>query len=191
MQTVTAEISDDIGVHNLIDSNFTNDWERLIERTLIFINPFLLKRALENQSAKIEIAERAWYCHAMKDTRHALKDGKLRYLLCEEREVMIVVIGRAKHGLQEFFGKNYLPVIMSHSRVAFLIMLWAHKENHDVSDVTMSIACRKAWIVGAKKLVSSICNNCVRCRLLHRLKVMQQMTSLPSFFKLHVHLLTI
>ena len=183
VQTVTAEISDDIGVHNLVDPNFTNDWERLIERTLIFLNPFLLKRAVENQSAKIELAERAWYRHAMKDTRHALKGGKLRYLLCEEREGMIVVIGRAKHGLQKFFGKNYLPVIMSHSRVAFLIMLWAHKENHDGRDVTMSIACRKAWIVGAKKLASSICYNCVRCRFLHRLKVMQQMAPLPPFLQ--------
>ena len=30
VQTVTAEISDDIGVHNLVNPNFTNDWERLI-----------------------------------------------------------------------------------------------------------------------------------------------------------------
>ena len=114
MQTITAGVSDDISVHNLVNPNFTNDWERLIEQTLIFLHQFLLKRAVENQSVKIELAERAWYCHAMKDTHHSLKGGKLRYLLCEEKEGMIVVIGRAKHGLQKFLGKNYLPVIMSH-----------------------------------------------------------------------------
>ena len=57
---------------------------------------------------------------------------------------MVVVVGRAKHGLQKFFGKNHLPVIMSFSRVAILVMLWVNKQNHNARNITMSIVCQKA-----------------------------------------------
>ena len=63
-------------------------------------------------------------------------------------------------------------------------MLWAHKENHDARDVTMSIACSKAWIVNAKRLATSICNSCLRCRFLHKIKVEQQMAILPPEIQL-------
>ena len=69
---------------------------------------------------------------------------------------------------------------MSSSRVAFLVMLWAHKQNHDAHDITMSIACQKSWIVGAKGVASSICYDCVHRRFLHELKVQQQMALLPE-----------
>ena len=63
-------------------------------------------------------------------------------------------------------------------------MLWAHTQNHDARDVTMSIACSKAWIVGAKNLATSIINSCVRCRFLHKRKVEQQMATLPAAVQL-------
>ena len=115
------------------------------------------------------------FLHAMSDTQDAVKDGKLMSLLVEERDGLIVVIGRASKGINELLGKNYVPVLMRQSRVAFLLMLWAHTRNHDYRDITMSIANSKAWIVGAKRLATSICNGCVRCRFLHRLKVQQKM----------------
>ena len=69
---------------------------------------------------------------------------------------------------------------MAKSRVGVLLMLSAHYKNHDDRDITMSIARKKAWIVGAKRLASSITNNCVRCRFLHKRKVEQKMAVLPS-----------
>ena len=63
---------------------------------------------------------------------------------CEKREIIVVVAGRAKDGLQKFFGKKHLPVIMCVSRVAFLIMFWAHKENHNAHDITFLIVRQKA-----------------------------------------------
>ena len=80
-----------------------------------------------------------------------------------EKDQLIVVIGRAKSGLQKIFGKDYLSFLICYSRVAFLVMLWAHKENHDVRDVTISIACSNAWIVNAKRLTTPICNSCAVC----------------------------
>ena len=57
---------------------------------------------------------------------------------------MVVVVDRAKYGLPKFFGKNHLSVLIYFLRVAFLVMLLAHKQNHDARDITMSIACQKA-----------------------------------------------
>ena len=182
---VTLKTKSDVGVHTLIDPYFTNDWERLIERTSVFLEPFLRKRAQRNsepamsEAAKLEASEKVWYRYAMKDTLTALEQGKLDHLFCEERDGMIVVVGRAQHGLQKLSGKDFLPVVINSSRIAFLIMLWAHKENHDARDVTMSIASSKAWIVGAKRLANSITYNCVRCRFLHKIKIRQKMAQLP------------
>ena len=66
------------------------------------------------------------------------------------------------------------------------IMLWAHMRNHDARDVTMSIACGKAWILGAKRLATSVTFSCVRCRFLHKVKTQQQMSQPPPLFSLHV-----
>ena len=174
----------DVGIHKLIDPFFTNDWERLIGRTVVFMEPFLNKRGVSSKSEKIQAAERLWFIHAMKDTKVAAENGKLRHLFCEERDGMVVVVGRAKKGMQKFFGKEFLPVIVGSSRVAYLIMLWAHMQNHDARDVTMSIACGKAWILGAKRLATSVTFSCVRCRFLHKVKTQQQMAQLPPSVQL-------
>ena len=72
------------------------------------------------------------------------------------RPEVIVVVGRASAGLQKLFGKDCLPVIMASSRVAVLIMLWAHYQNHDGGDITIGIASQNAWIVKGTKLETSI-----------------------------------
>ena len=102
----------------------------------------------------------------------------------EDRDGLLVVVGRAREGLHKLLGKEYLPVIMRKARVAFLIMLWAHKKNHDARDITMSIACGKAWIIGAKELATAITDSCDRCRFLHRLRVEQKMAQLPPAIQL-------
>ena len=102
---VKADI--DVGIHQLIDPFFTNDWERLIGRTVVFMEPFLNKRGVSSKSEKIQAAERLWFIHAMKDTKVAAENGKLRHLFCEERDGMVVVVGRAKKGMQTFLVKKH------------------------------------------------------------------------------------
>ena len=120
-----------------------------------------------------------WFLYSVSDTKIAANEGKLKSLLVEEREGLVVVTGRVSKGMCKVLGKEYLPVLTSKCRVAFLIMLWAHNRNHDSRDITMSIANSKVWIVGAKRLAASICASCVRCRYLHKLKVQQKMAGLP------------
>ena len=154
----------DVGVHKLIDPQSTNDWEHLIRRTQTLLTPFMHRRGITDNALIIDAAENLWFKQAMSETRAAVKENMLKSLLVEERDGLTVVVGRAKTGMSKFLGKEYLPVLMRKTRVAFLIMLWAHRENHDYRDITMSIASSKAWIVGAKRLATYICDSCVRCR---------------------------
>ena len=168
----------DIGVHNLVDPFSTNYWDVLIQRTQILLLPLYEKRGCDVVS-RFEKAEFLWFSYAMKETRQAQSDGRLKKLCTEERDGLIVVVGRASAGLFRFCGKEYLPVVMAKSRVGVLLMLAAHYENHDDRDITMSIARKKAWIIGAKRSASSITEKCVRCRFLHKRKVEQKMAVLP------------
>ena len=173
-----VEAHPDIGVHNLVDPYRTNYWDVLIQRTQILLVPLYSKRG-HDVAHRLDRAEFLWFKFAMKETRQAQSEGRLKKLCIEERNDLIVVVGRASAGLFRFCGKDYLPVVMAKSRVGVLLMLSAHYENHDDRDITMSIARKKAWIVGAKRLASSITDNCVRCRFLHKRKVEQKMSVLP------------
>ena len=47
-----------------------------------------------------------------------------------EHEGMLVVYGRVMEGLRQYLGVIFLLVLMSHTRVAVLIMLNAHSMDH-------------------------------------------------------------
>ena len=82
-----------------------------------------------------------------------------------------MVTGRAERGLANYFGSNTLAVIMANTRVAELIMIWAHELDHAGRDTTLFTATRIAWIVGGRKLAAKVKNSCVRPEpeSLHRL----------------------
>ena len=119
------------GIHVLIDPQSTNDWDKLIQRSQFLLKSVqtLLRLVIDSDATRLELAERLWFLSAMKETVEAQQAGRLKSLCIEEKDRLLVVTGRAKNGLQKFFGKNYLPVVMGSSRVVFLIMLWAHKQS--------------------------------------------------------------
>ena len=118
----------------------------------------------------------------MAETVAAQAAGKLREL--DIQELDCVVCGRVSTGLQHSFGSNYLPVIMSSTRVAYLIMLNAHCKDHAGRDVTMAMSRHDAWIVNAKRLAKRIVKDCIRCRFLRKLLEGQKMAILPDVLQL-------
>ena len=90
-----------------------------------------------------------------------------------------MVTGRAVSGFQQYFQKDYLPILMSKTRTAFLIMLWAHSVDHAGVDVTFLTSLQVDWVVGGRALARSIKNSCVRCRYLGKKLAGQQMAALP------------
>ena len=68
---ITVNTNQDIGIHNLLDPNSTNDWDKLIQKTQTLLIPFLQRRGVTDNAAIIERAEELWFLHAMSDTRDA------------------------------------------------------------------------------------------------------------------------
>ena len=173
------------GIHCLIDPYSTNSWERLIRRTQLLLIPFRPRNAqVVSQASLIQSAKRLWFISAMPDTLSALDSGRLRELDIQVIDGLQVVHGRASHGLQRYFGSSYLPVLMATSRVAFLIMLHAHSQDHAGRDITVSMSRHEAWIVNAKQLAKQIIRQCVRCRYLRKQTEEQKMAVLPDIMQM-------
>ena len=73
------------------------------------------------------------------------KNGHGNYLF--QKVDMVVVVGRASKGFKQLFQKEYLHVIMSSTRTAWLIMMWAHSQDHSGVDNTHLTSMQVAWVV--------------------------------------------
>ena len=116
----------------------------------------------------------------MPDTVAALKAGRLKELDIKDDNGMRVIQGRAASGMMKFFGQDTLPVIMGSTRIAYLIMLDAHNQDHTAKDITIATSRHTAWIVNASKLAKQICKGCLRCRFLKKQLENQKMSVLPK-----------
>ena len=168
------------GINTLIDPYITNSWETLLSKTqalLVWYHQY--KYQVSEAASTLSHAKRLWYLSAMKETCVALDKGKLRELDVQDDKGLKVVVGRAKKGLKTFFGQNSLPIIMGHTRVAYLLMLYSHCQDHAAKDITLATARHEAWIVGGSKLAKQITKNCIRCRFLKKRLQGQKMAALP------------
>ena len=175
------EVEERYGIDILLSPFMTNSWDKLIRKTELLLLASQVFGGRELTAAdRIAEAKRLWYRTAMKETEEAIEKGRLRELDVRDQDGIKVVVGRAKAGLQKFFGKESLPVLMGRSRVAELIMLKAHWTDHNGRDITMANARHEAWIVNAKVLSKRIVKQCIRCRFLRKLLEGQKMAELPS-----------
>ena len=77
----------------------------------------------------------------------------------------------------EVLGVDRLPILMRSSRLATLIMIKAHEEDHWANPLdALARSRRYAWIVRGRSLAKLICKSCPSCRLV-RVKLSQQLMS--------------
>ena len=113
-------------------------------------------------------------------TREAVKAGKLKEFELKERNGLLVLGTRANLAVKHHYGKDSLPVIMSSTRVAELIMMDAHSKDHRSVAITVAISRKTCFIVGARKLAKTIVKSCVKCRVVAKKLQVQKMGSLPE-----------
>ena len=164
--------------------HITNDWEKLVRKTALLFRwrDTLHLKERELLSEK-EQAKMFWIRVAMPATNQAGLEGKLKHLTAKKHDIhedVIVVTGRALEGMRHYLQRDYLPVIMSSTRTAKLITLWAHNCDHAGVDITFMTTTQVAWIVGGRALARSVKRSCVRCRYLARVLEGQQMSVLPA-----------
>ena len=72
--------------------------------------------------------------------------GKMTTLAPEFKGSMWITRGRLRKGLPKILGVEKLPILLSSSRLAELIMIEAHQENHDGAPGTLACSRTRAWI---------------------------------------------
>ena len=165
----------------------TNSWKKLLQSTgFLFRWSQKIKMktdpSVNTEAWLIDQATMFWMTSASPPTLVAQKTGKLANITPLEHPDypgVLVVKGRAMTGMKTFFGKDHLVILMAETRVAYLITLWAHEQDHSGVDVTAQTTTQVAWIVGVKRLAQKIKNDCIRCKFLEKKLEGQKMASLP------------
>ena len=106
------KVGPSVGIDNLIDPYSTNDWNVLLHRTQNVMD--VVKQLDKSKKSSVSQgrvdAKVLWFRSVTQATIEAQNQGKLKELDMQDKDGMKVVIGRAKEGLRNFFGQNFLPV---------------------------------------------------------------------------------
>ena len=165
----------------------TNNWEKLVRSTSYLFMWFVKMYTPEGLSVggvARDMAITFWLRVAMPASNKAAAEGKLKHLSPMQHPKygdMLVVVGRSVRGLRQYFQQEFLPILMASTRVAWLIILWAHNTDHAGVDVTLQTSLQVAWIVGGRIVARALKKSCVRCRYLARTLEGQQMSVLPDY----------
>ena len=172
----------------------TNTWDVLIKRTAAVFRPFLeyrkkklLKKGYLTDGELAELGRYSsvkpvnfWLAVATPATRAAMREGKLREYELMDYQGMVVLGTRASLGIKHYYGKEYLAVIMSSTRVAELVMWHAHCQSHKSAAVTVATSRKICFIIGARRLAKSMGKACIKCRETARKLLEQRMGPLPD-----------
>ena len=141
--------------------------------------------AREPSFEELNNAKQLLLLHAMPSTVEAYNQGKLTSLLPVKSGRLIVTTGRlGEKSLSRLLGVNCLPILMPHTRIAYLYMVLSHEydgqnklsvENHRGAVGTLARSRSYVWIVRGKQLAKKIVSSCVSCRLERKRLESQQM----------------
>ena len=154
------------------DGYSTNDWEELLMKTS-YLFYWRAKKELKDlrsrhtnkefcdmvETMAYEMAYVFWIRSAQKETNQAAALGRLKTLNPKQHKHypdLLVVSGRVQPGRGNFFGRDFLPILMKKTRVAHLIMMHSHNQDHGGIDSTLLTSLQTAWIIGGRALARSV-----------------------------------
>ena len=134
----------------------------------IITNPKALSLiAAEPTQSEISKASELLLLHAMPATVEAFNSRRLTSLLPVRHGRLIVTCGRlGEKPLQKLLGVSYLPILMPHTRVAYLYMVTSHMRESGLSDLsvehhrsavgTLARSRTYVWITRGKALAKKV-----------------------------------
>ena len=129
---------------------------------------------------KLQVAMKLMLFSAMENTRQALDSNKLRCLSPFWQKGVCVTEGRLAKGLVPVLGVQHLIILMRHSRLAYLVMLVAHKKNHRSPKITLHTSRLMGyWIHYGMSLAKKVCSSCILCITRSKVMAEQRMSCLP------------
>ena len=76
-------------------------------------------------------------------------------------------------------GVDELPILSANSRLTYLIMTEAHRQDHKWPKITLWRSCSQAWIHQGYNLAKRVEQECVLCTLKKKVLLDQKMGPLP------------
>ena len=111
----------------------------------------------------------------------ALHKGELASLRPEQSNGVVYTTGRCGKSLLNLLGIAKIPILARNTRLAMLIMIESHEEDHRAtpSDV-LARSRQRAWIIRGRYLAKLVCKSCPLCRLNKRKLSKQLMAEIPE-----------
>ena len=135
----------------------------------------------------VEVARKVLFIVSMGPTLAAMGRGELNPLRPSLENGIVYVRSRCEKSLMELLGVSRLPVLLRQSRLARLIMIEAHCEDHRTTHTdVLARSRRRAWVVQGRYLAKEICKACPVCKLNKSKLCKQLMADIPE----HSHFLT-
>ena len=114
----------------------------------------------------VEKAERLWIIEAQKTLIQKIEAGKYKKLCPQVQDGIFVVAGRTERWQGATWNRQRFILLPKDHKLSKLIAVKKHNENgHLAVAATVAQIRSKYWIIGITKIVGSIVNNCVRCKL--------------------------
>merc|ERR1712082_474372 len=112
------------------------------------------------------LANRLIFFFSMELTKAALDRGDLSSLRVNYSKGIYYTQGRAGRALEKLLGLTKLPVLMSGSRLAKLLMWESHAEDHGrTPSDALARSRERAWIVRGASLAKYVTRHCPKCKL--------------------------
>ena len=125
-------------------------------------------------------AEELWIKEAQLTIAKDVNKGKFKKLDPRVSDGMFVVIGRIEKWMDSTWNKQYFILLPKEHRFSYLVALHQHQASgHLGVSSTVAIIRHKYWIIGIRRIVSSIINNCVQCKIKFKRMEKQRMCTLP------------
>ena len=134
----------------------------------------------EPEPKNFEVARFLLEFSSMEATQDAVNQGKLVGLSPFFHHGRWFTRGRLGKGVFKILGVDKLIILQPTTRLAHLLMVEAHEENHHSVKETLWRSRSRAWIVRGHKLAEKICRNCKKCVLRKKELVSQRMGDLPE-----------
>ena len=130
--------------------------------------------------SELELAERIWIKKAQEQIQKEIKDSKYKKLHpCIEDDIYVVG-GRTERWMESTWNRQKFILLPKDHRLSYLIALRDHEAiGHLAVESTIAKIRSKYWIIGIRRIVSSIISKCVTCKRKFKKLAEQKMSTLP------------
>ena len=163
----------------------SNNWDKTVRVTarlfkgLICANRDKVLNALTVKDMKV--AKSLQFAVSMEPSIISYNKGQLASLRPVLENGIIYTVGRCGKSILRLMGIQKMPVLARNTRLATLIMIQSHEEDHrSTSADVLARSRQRAWIIRGRFLAKQVCKACPLCKLKKAKLAKQLMADIPQ-----------